>query len=173
MVLTQGLSRELAVGMSAGCSHQKAELGLEALLPGRPTPTASAWSPEGLTTCLSARLLECPHIMVAGFPRVMILKRVRREGSHPGLGSDTCHFCLVLFVRSKLGGPAHTQELPFKIHLFEAGSWLLHSGFSLVAESSGIWAQQLRCMGLSCPTACGNLPRPGLKLRFPALAGGL
>ena len=102
MVLTQGLSRELAMGMSAGCSHQKAELGLEALLPGRPTPTASGWSPEGLTTCLSARLLECPHIMVAGFPRVMILKWVRREGSHPGLGSDTCHFCLVLFVRSKL-----------------------------------------------------------------------
>ena len=131
MVLTQGLSREVAIGMSAGCSHQKAELGLEALLPGRPTPIAAGWSPEGLTTCLSTRLLGCPHNMAAGSP-----EQLSSDGQGgPGLGSDTCHFCLVLLVGSKLGGAAHTQELPFKTYLFEAGSLQLHSGFSLAAES--------------------------------------
>ena len=35
-----------------------------------------------------------------------------------------------------------------------------------------MWAQKLQCMGLSCPTACGNLSGPGLKLGSPALAGG-
>lgn len=138
--------------MSAGCSHQKAGLGLEALLPGRPTPTAAGWSPEGLTTCLSTRLLGCPHNMAAGYTRVMILKRARREGSRPGLGNDTWHFCLVLFVRSKLGGPDHMQEIRFKIHLFEAGSLLLPSGFSLVAcelSSCGHGAQLPRSMWAS------------------------
>lgn len=118
MVVTQGLSREVAIGMSAGCSHQKAGLGL---LPGRPTPTAAGWSPEGLTTCLSARLLGCPHNMAAGYTRVMILKRARREGSRPGLGNDTWHSSLVLFVGSKLGGPAHMQEIRFKIHFLRLG----------------------------------------------------
>ena len=65
----------------------------------------------------------------------MILKRARREGSCPGLGNDTWHFCLVLFVRNKLGGPDHMQEIRFKIHLFEAGSLLLPRGYSLVAAS--------------------------------------
>ena len=59
----------------------------------------------------------------------------KEGGLRPGLGSDTCHFCLVLLVGSKLGGAVHTQELPFKTYLFEAGSLQLHSGFSLAAES--------------------------------------
>ena len=95
MVLTQGLSCEVAIGMSAGCSHQKAGLGLEALLPGRPTPTAADWSPEGLTTCLSARLLGRPHNMAAGSPEQ--LSSDGQGGRAPILALEETPVTFVLF----------------------------------------------------------------------------
>ena len=127
---------------------------------------------EGLTLKLKLQLQCFGHLMwrTDSFEKTLMLgKSDWTELNWTALLAASRSYSLVLVDNvSHRGGFPCCQAWALSTHFFSNCNT---QAWELQLRSSGVWAQLVVVLGLSCSAACGNLPRPGIEPLSPTLAG--